>query len=204
MKKEILPISAVQEKMGGLSSSQRLLLFVVTFLVLGAGYYFLKYKPQSDRIRSLKTAITQEENRLAELKNAAAQVAMLEKDLAQSQEEFVRLLTLLPDEKEIPGLLESVSQLGAQVGLENILFQPQPEEIHEFYAAIPVRLDLLGTYHELGIFFDKISKLNRVLKVDNLNMTRQKGTSLLQVSCNIITYRFQEQAIPKDASKGKK
>ena len=83
--------------------------------------------------------------------------------------------------------------MGAQVGLENILFQPQVEQAKEFYAMIPVRLDLIGTYHELGTFFDRISKLNRILKVDSVTLTRQKDSARLQVNCTIVTYRFVEK-----------
>lgn len=202
MKKLSLPPS-LQEKLEGLTSLQRVLIFSATFLVLSGVFYFFKYKPDTQHIRSLKSSITRQEKRLSELKRASAQVEVLEKELAESESEFVHLLTLLPDQKEIPGLLDSVSQLGAQVGLENILFQPQPEQPHEFYAVIPVRLDLLGTYHELGVFFDKISKLNRILKVENVSISRRKDSSL-QVGCTIVTYRFLEQANQKAGAKSKK
>lgn len=202
MKKLSLPPS-LQEKLEGLTTLQRVLLFSATFLVLIGVFYFFKHKPDSERIRSLEGSITQQEKRLSELKRASAEVETLEKELAESESEFAHLLTLLPDQKEIPGLLDSVSQLGAQVGLENILFQPQPEQPHEFYAVIPVRLDLLGTYHELGIFFDKISKLNRILKVENVSISRRKDSSL-QVGCTIVTYRFLEQPNQKAGAKSKK
>jgi type IV pilus assembly protein PilO len=202
MKKLSLPPS-IQEKLEGLTTTQRILLFAATFLVLIGAFYFLKYKPDAERLRRLESSIAQQENRLKELKLASVQVEGLEKELAASESEFAHLLTLLPDQKEIPGLLDSVSQLGAQVGLENILFQPQPEQPHEFYAVIPVRLDLLGTYHVLGTFFDKISKLNRILKVENVTLSRRKDSSL-QVGCTIVTYRFLEQANQKAGTKSKK
>jgi len=199
IKRNLIPTSALEEKLGALTPPQRLLLILAIFLVLGAGFYFYKYKPQAQRISGLKASIVKQEKRLAELKDAAAQVEVFKEQLAKSEEELDALLALLPDKREIPGLLESVSQLGAEVGLENILFQPQPEQLNEFYAAIPVRLDLLGSYHELGIFFDKISKLDRILKVDNVNMSRHKDASL-QVGCTIMTYRFIENAGANDKS----
>lgn len=202
MKKFALPQSA-QEKLEALTTAQRVLIFVGTFLVLSGVFYFFKYKPETERIRGLRGSIARQEKRLSELKRASAQVEVLEKEVAEAEKEFSYLLTLLPDQKEIPGLLDSVSQLGAQVGLENILFQPQPEQPHEFYAVIPVRLDLLGTFHELGVFFDKISKLNRILKVESLNISRRKDSSL-QVACTIVTYRFLERVEQKSQSKGKK
>jgi type IV pilus assembly protein PilO len=187
-------IAALGEKVASLTSKQRVMLFLGTFLFLGATFYFLQYKPQLEVIAGLEANLSEQEKRLATLKQAVARLPALQDELAKAEEDFAHLLSLLPDQKEIPALLDTISQLGAQVGLENILFQPQPERVHEFYAAIPIRLTLLGNYHKLGAFLDSMSKLNRILKVENLNMTRQKGGSLLQVDCTIITYRFLEKS----------
>lgn len=189
---------AIKEKIEALSLQQKILLFVGTLALLIGGFYFFHYKDLSVKIVSLKGQVAQKEKDLARLKGAAKQVAALEEKLAQSEEEFAQLLKLLPDQREIPGFLESVSRLGAEVGLENILFQPQAERAEGFYAAIPVKLDLVGTYHELGIFFDRVSKLDRILKVQNLNLTRQKNNTRLQVGCTIETYRFLD--IPAEAA----
>jgi len=194
---------AVQEKLEGLTAAQRAMVFIATFIVLGGAFYFLKYKPDTQHIAGLKANIKQQENRLAELKRAAAQVEVLQKEVSESEKELAQLLTMLPDQKEIPGLLDSVSQLGAQVGLENILFQPQPEQMQEFYAVIPIRLDLLGRFHELGTFFDKISKLDRILKVENLSLARRDDSSL-QVGCTIVTYRFLDKVEKAGEAKPKK
>ena len=95
-----------------------------------------------------------------------------------------------------------MSRLGAKVGLENILFQPQPEVPEEFYAVIPIRLDLVGTFNDIGVFLDSISKLNRILKVQSITLTRQKdkAASLLQVACTVVTYRFLEKPYLKKAN----
>lgn len=192
MKTDFIRNLPIQEKVSELTQAQKVLIFVGTLVILGAAFYFLLYKGQTERIGKLKITVAEQEKRLATLKQAAANVPALEKDLAVAEEEFSRLLAFLPDQKEIPGLLENVSKLGAEVGLENILFQPQPEQQYEFFAVIPVRLDLRGTYHELGVFFDKVSKLNRILKVESLTMTHQAKDPLLQVSCTIVTYRYLE------------
>lgn len=199
MKKSIIP-SSVQEKITAMPAPQKALIFVGTFLVIGALFYFLQYQDQDKRIVRLRASITEQEKKLATLKQAAQQVAVLEKELAEAREEFQKLLAFLPDQKEIPGLLEKVSELGAKVGLENLLFQPQPEQARDFYAAIPVRLDLMGSFHKLTVFLDAVSKLNRILKIDSLGLARQKDASL-QVSCTFSTYRFIEQAAQPKAEK---
>ena len=192
-----------QEKLSSLSAVQKVLLFAATLLLMCVAFYFLKFENQLDTLTHLTSQITEQQNKLVSLKASAAKVQMLEKDLAQSEEELAKLLMLLPDQKEIPGLLENVSRLGSKVGLENILFQPQPEVMQEFYATIPIRLDLLGTFNDLGVFLDNISKLDRILKVESLTLTRQKGKpgALLQVACNIVTYRFLEKPQPKAGAK---
>lgn len=185
--------------MTGLPSSQKVLLFVVTFVLIGAAFYFLQYQDQLDTIQRLTASVSEQEKKLVTLKAAAAKVDQLEKELARSEEELSILMTLLPDQTEIPGLLENVSRLGSKVGLENILFQPQPEVPHELYAIIPIRLDLLGTFNDFGVFLDSISKLNRILRVESVTLTRpkEKKASLLQVSCTMTTYRFLDKPAPQ-------
>ncbi len=192
-----------QERLSALSAVKKVLLFALSLLIMGAAFYFLKFESQLETLRQLRGRITEQQNRLVTLKAAAARIKVLEKEVAQSEEEFAKLLMLLPDQKEIPGLLENVSRLGSKVGLENILFQPQPEVVQEFYATIPIRLDLLGTFNDLGVFLDSISKLDRILKVESLTLTRQKDKQapLLQVACKIVTYRFLEKPQPKAGTK---
>jgi type IV pilus assembly protein PilO len=192
-----------QEKISALSTVQKALLFTATLLLMGAAFYFLKFESQLNTLQQLTRQINEQQTRLVTLKAAVAKVEALEKELAQSEEDLAKLLALLPDQKEIPGLLENVSRLGSKVGLENILFQPQPEVVQEFYATIPIRLDLLGTFNDLGVFLDNISKLDRILKVQSLTLTRQKDKpgALLQVACTVVTYRFLEKPQPKAGAK---
>jgi type IV pilus assembly protein PilO len=204
MKKKLIPSGAVQDKLASLPFAQKALLFVLTLGVVIGGFYFLVYVDQEDLLNKTKTQVTAEQKKLASLKEAAARVDVLQKELAASEAKFNSLLALLPDQKEIPGLLESVSQLGAKVGLENILFQPQPEQPREFYSAVPIRLDLLGTFNDLEVFFDNVSKLPRILRVETLTVNRLKDAKGgivggLQVGCTIMTYRFVDRPETKDA-----
>ncbi len=201
-----LSFAAFQEKLSDLSAAQKVLLFAGTLLAMGGIFYYLQFDSQMTTLTQLKDQIATQQRRLVTLKAAQAKVHVLEQELAQSEDELTKLLMLLPDQKEIPGLLENVSRLGAKVGLENILFQPQPETVEEYYAVIPIRIDLLGTFNDLGVFLDNISKLNRILKVQTLTLTRKtdKQASLLQVACTLVTYRFLENPEPKKKAGAKK
>lgn len=196
-------LDKLQEKLSSFSVAEKVALFMATIVILGGAYYYLKYDDQVTSIARLNREVGEQEKKLATLKAAAAKVDQLEKELVKSEEELAVLMTLLPDQKEIPGLLENVSRLGSKVGLENILFQPQPEVPQELHAVIPIRLDLVGSFNDFGVFLDNISKLNRILKVDTVTLTRYKDrsgaatSSLLQVGCTMVTYRFLDKPVVK-------
>ncbi|MGQ9669081.1 MAG: type 4a pilus biogenesis protein PilO [Desulfosoma sp.] len=203
MKKVSLPIEAIGAKVDELPVVQRVLVLGITVLALAAAFYYFQYTPQKKRIQQLHASIQSQEARIATLKKYAAESEKLKQEVQQAEEEFAAMLKLLPDQREIPALLETVSQIGAQEGLENLLFQPLPEVPHEFHATIPVRLDLVGRYHQLGMFLDRISRLGRIIQVNNIALKRRSDSSV-QVSCNLSTYRFLEEHERKKAEPKKK
>jgi type IV pilus assembly protein PilO len=124
-------------------------------------------------------------------------------------EELKNALTQLPNEKEIPEILKNISSLGKESNLEFTLFRPKPEVPQQFYAQVPIELVALGSYHHVGIFFDKVSKLPRIINVVDFNMTTSKdmkGKSeteiLVRTACTINTYRFIEKK--SEEKKGEK
>jgi type IV pilus assembly protein PilO len=99
-------------------------------------------------------------------------------------------------------MLKNVSTLGKESSLEFTLFKPRPEEPRQFYARVPVELTILGSYHNTGIFFDRVSKLPRIINIVDFNMTRAKDVKgrpdakdeiLIKTSCLLNTYRFIEK-----------
>ncbi len=199
--KQKIPIGVLQEKITALPQSRKILLVLATLIVLGGGFYYFKYQGMMKTASRLQDEIRKNEARLADLKKKEKEIEKVREEVAKSREELKYYLTFLPDQKEIPVLLENISLVGSEVGLENILFQPQAEKQYEFYASVPIRLDLAGTYHQLGVFLDRISKMDRILKVEDLNLVRQANSQNLQVSCTLYTYRFSEAPPPPPKKK---
>jgi type IV pilus assembly protein PilO len=108
----------------------------------------------------------------------------------------------LPNKKEIPGLLISISQSGHDCGLEFLLFQPQNEIPKDFYAEIPVSITVTGGYHNLGQFLSKVASLSRVVNIQNLSLRPEKDATVLKTTCTAVTYRFTDQPA-QPAAKGK-
>ena len=103
-------------------------------------------------------------------------------------------------------MLANVSQSGKDAGLEFLLFQPKPEVLKDFYAEIPVSIQVTGSYHQVAIFFDKVSKLSRIVNIKDIDMAPAKEEETLTTACTAVTYKFLDQPhqAEKDAKGNKK
>lgn len=108
---------------------------------------------------------------------------------------FGALLKQLPDRSEMDGLLTDINQSGLGRGLEFELFKPGQEVVADFYAEMPIQIRLLGNYHDVGAFATDVSKLSRIVTLNNLSITPVKknlkgggGTLVLDVVAK--TYRY--------------
>ncbi len=195
------------EKIAALSRVHRIVICAGTFLLLGSLFFYFIYMPKMSRINELKIEFDDLQVKLTKAKAAAKDFDKYQKLFKEAQVRFKLALQLLPDKKEIPSLLESISKSGRGAGLEFLLFQPEKEVPKGFYAEIPVKIQVTGGYHNLVMFFDQVAKLSRIVNISNINITGEKGSTkavtYLQASCVATTFRFIEQA-PKGKQAKKK
>ena len=189
---------------------QRILIYLAAFILLvGPGGYVL-YLPKFKKINDLESNLETLKTRLVSSKRQAAQLESWREKYKNAQATFARAKKALPVKKEIPTLLSSISASGQTSGLEFVLFKPLQEKPKNFYAEIPVSIKVTGRYHDVASFFDKVSRLPRLVNVDNIVLTparAQKGKnqvavkeSDLSTSCTALTYRFVEEK-PKTKKK---
>jgi type IV pilus assembly protein PilO len=127
----------------------------------------------------------------------AANLEPLKKQMEEMQESFASLAKQLPDDTEVPGLLEELSQLGIDSGLEFDTIGLGNEKESEFYFELPIRISVRGTYHALGAFVSGISSLPRIVTLHDFTITPAKGDGndgLLVMSITAKTYRYNEEA----------
>jgi type IV pilus assembly protein PilO len=192
---------------GALSGLQKFLAFLITFAIIGAGYYFFIFKPKYEKIDKLEQTLKTKKRTLVTYKAKAKSLPQLEKKLKKLQEELNYAMAALPNEKEIPILLTEIARAGKKTGLEFVSFKPKPEQIKEgFYAIIPVSMVVTGRFHQLAHFFDEVSRLYRIVNIDNIKMQSAKNGEKLKVSCEAVTYMFVNKKVPakKTKKKGKK
>lgn len=207
MKKNNAFATFIDEKYIPLDKKLKIAIAVALFLLPVVLFYFVWFQPQNEKTTKLskqKVSLAQE---LKEARAKAADRPKLQAELDAVEELFNETATLLPKEKEIPSLLTNISALGRGSGLDFLTFKPLGDVPKDFYAEIPVDIQVRGPYHNMGIFLDQVSKLDRIVTVSNINMGSPKqdgGEMLLNSSCRLITYRFTNQKISKPEDKKKK
>lgn len=191
------------QKIGQLTKLQRIFISLGAAVVVIAVFGYFLYLPKYDRISELRENIKSSEQKLEQTKRKADAYEAVKKEYDNQRAKFNIMARALPDKDEIPSLLTGISQAGKASGLKFLLFQPQGESKKDFYSEIPVRMELEGGYHDLGVFFDKLARLSRVVNVKDFSITQESGNSprQLRIACTAVTYRFTEQPENKKQKK---
>lgn len=182
-----------------LPQKQKIAILVAIVLMIVGLYIYMSVLPSLTVLNAKQEELAKKQKELMELKKVVADLPRFEKELSQIQAQFKEALELLPNTREIPSLLTNISNLARDCGLEIMLFQPKPEVLENFYAQIPVEMKIVGKYHDLGIFFDRVSKLPRIVNILDITIDKKaaqvKGGAdpgLLNASFKAVTYKFVE------------
>jgi type IV pilus assembly protein PilO len=163
--------------------------------VLGLGVYFFiieDLRPELQRAEAdEQTLRVTFENKQRKAANYDAYKAQL----SQIEQSFGTMLRQLPGETEIPSLIVDVSQTGLAAGLQEKLFQPQPEIPRDFYAEKPIKIRLSGGYHEIAKFVSGVAALPRIVTLHNINITPENQDSFDRLSLEVTaqTYRYLDE-----------
>lgn len=176
---------------------------IIFVLVIG---YFYIYLPGDDKVTKLAEEITGVRNDRDKKKTLSANLPKLQKELQEWDAKLKAAVAQLPDRKEIPDLLSSLSTKAREAGLEILLFRPRAENFQEFYAEIPVDIVVRGGFFNAVTFFDEVGKLNRLVNIDNIDLKNPKvgGDQVaLDISTLATTYRFLDEAERKKVAEEK-
>jgi len=213
MKKLDISLNSIEpliKKISELTKIQRIIICCAAVAVVVGLFVWLLYLPKYEDINKLNKDIAQQEEKLTKTKRNAAQYADYQKKLENAQAKFNVVARALPLKDEVPSLLTGISQVGKDAGLSFLLFKPEPEKMKEFYAELPVTMNLAGTYHDLGVFFDQLAGLSRIVNVKKFDIQIPKGGkneavpgSELTIACTAETYKFVESPPPAKEADGK-
>jgi type IV pilus assembly protein PilO len=168
---------------------------IVFVLVVGFGIYFFIIE---DKAPQLANAENEELNLRTSFENKqrkAANYDAYKAQLRQMEQSFGTMLRQLPGETEIPSLIVDVSQTGLAAGLQEKLFQPQPEIQRDFYAEKPIKIVLSGGYHEIATFVSGVAALPRIVTLHDIIITPESQDTYDRLSIEVTakTYRYLEE-----------
>ena len=180
---------------------------IVSLLVVIADVYYITI-PQLDELEtlekneiSLKTSFENKQKKAINLQDYRDQLKQIESSLGE-------MIKQMPTKAEVANLLVDISQTGLASGLEFKLFQPRAPVPKEFYSELPINIEVVGKYEELGLFVSGVASLPRIVTVHNVKIEpiSKKGRSgMMNMSATIKTYNEVDQASkPKPKPKGRR
>lgn len=185
---------ALQDYFVNIPKKQLLLLAVLALGAVGFGYYSLLLKPAFAEKAKLQEELQSLQVQLAQKRRLSSRKPALEWEIKDLEAKLEAVKAQLPTDKEIPSLLTQVNTQGRQAGLDFLLFKPGKGVNRGFYTEIPIELRVEGTYHALGVFFDRVSKMPRIVNVSDLKIEGLGGKkgpqATLTAEFTATTYTF--------------
>ncbi len=173
-------------------------IFIGTFLlVMGAGYYFIVSDliATNDRVESKEIQLKNTFSRKAFM---AANLSAYREQMIEMQESFGALVSQLPTDTEVPGLLEDITTKGEVSGLEIKSIDLDSEISKEFYVQLPIDIVVSGSYHDMGAFVSGVASLPRIVTLTDFTISPahkgagKRGNTALQMDIKAYTYRYKE------------
>lgn len=198
----------LDEKISELDANIKIISIIALILIPLITFYVAVYSPKNTQLTQLKKKKVTLLETIRKVERNAKDIGKRRAEMQEAQLMFQKASSLLPQKQEIPTLLEGISDLGRNAGLNIVSFKPGQENALEFYAEIPVSIELSGPYHNIGVFLDQISKMSRIVTVASLaisNPQKIEGEMILQSSIQLKTFRFVDNSNkPKKDIKKKK
>jgi type IV pilus assembly protein PilO len=168
------------------------ILALVVAVVCTVGYFY--------HIKGLQAQLGSVTAREAELRtefeNKAFQAANLDaykRQMVEMEESFGALVSQLPSETEVPGLLEDITNKALLNGLDITSIELQPEITREFYIELPIAIVAAGSYHDIGAFVSSMAALPRIVTLHDFTIRQQQvDGALLSISITAKTYRYRD------------
>ena len=175
---------------------------LIFIILLGIVAWFWFISPENEKYGDLRAQVQSMKEQVRQKQMLAADLPAYQVQIKEMKQRFQRFLQQLPDRAQIPSLLDDVTLAGRSRGLEFTLFQPLPEVNKNFYAKIPVKINVVGTYGDIGRFAAAVAAMPRIVTIDEINIVPAAGEAnaaplakalaaqKLQMSCVATTYRY--------------
>lgn len=164
------------ESLENIPRSQKILVLILGAIIIIGGFFYFIFIPKMGEVNSLKNSINEVNLQINNDEVKLRRLDQLKVENEKLQMELRSLQAQLPAEQEVSNLLKQISDLSVESGLDIKLWRPsaRKNDPSGLYTEIPVDVEVSGGYHALAIFFDRVSKLPRIVNITNLNMENAK------------------------------
>jgi type IV pilus assembly protein PilO len=185
----------------------QLAVFVVASAALAGGFYYFYEMGQQATLGDKEKELASVRERIQRASATARQLPEFRKQVGDLQARIDALKPILPEERDVGDLLRRVQTLATQSNLKINGFRPLAITTHDLHAEWPISLQLEGTYHNLGLFLDKVSKFPRIINVGSLVLAAKDPptTATIDITCTATTFVLVEKPPepPPDETKKK-
>lgn len=181
------------EQLAKVPKSIRLAVVSAVLVAIGAGYWFLSYQPAQEVRRTIVARAQELQRSLNNARSIANNVSGFEAEVAGLQRDLDLALKQLPNRKQFEDLLQAISTAGKKVGVTIKTIDRDNEIQRDFYAEVPFKIELEGTYHDLARFFEMVANLPRIVNIGSLEIkvaTESRKSTRLKVTGMATTFRF--------------
>jgi type IV pilus assembly protein PilO len=184
-----------------------LALILVVIVVAGG---LLDWRDQLDALDRVQAEEVKLRESYASKKAKAVNLELYVQQLREIEQSFGALLKQLPNKSEMDALLTDINQAGLGRGLQFELFKPATQErLAEFYAELPISVKVTGTYHDMGAFASDVAQLPRIVTLNDVVISNDKGTLIMDAVAKTFRYLDEDEVArqrrsAQDAKKAKK
>ncbi len=176
-----------------LSASKKAAIMLLVVVVISALYYFMFYQNLMEQMEKKKKKHEKVLTERASLQEIEIELKIFMQQVETLEQRLKKALLELPDSKEIDKLLLNINRMGEESGLNFKQFKPLPEKNRKYYAELPVKMEVEGTYQDVNTFFSKISKLDRIINISEIHISdsREKARRMfMKIECKATTFKF--------------
>jgi Tfp pilus assembly protein PilO len=172
-------------------------------LIFALAFFFF-FKPRNAKLQTLKAERVKVEQEVQKLKEKKRELDKIEADITAMTAKLRTLEVSIPQRKETADILRQIQGLAYDSRLDVLKFAPAAEIHREFYSEWPIPIQVSGNYHNLGLFFDKLSKFARVFTIENFTikaLAKQKDLNTVSANWTAKTYFFSDMPAAAPAKK---
>jgi type IV pilus assembly protein PilO len=192
------------EKVLKLPAKQKILILVLLAVFEAGALVWFLYLPKHKELEGLTAELGKLQTEISEKTRIANNLPKLQLEYEALNRELNQALTELPNSKEIPSLLTSITTLGKSAGLDFLIFRPKGEVVKDFYADVPVDIVISGSFYSVANFFAAVANLPRIVNITNVVFSDIKSSNnrmMTKVTCLATTFRFLDKKEIKDEKK---